>query len=173
MIRISAPADVEQQLDLLQASADRTRSWLLAHSGTSLDLLRALKFDPVGRHPVEDRPLNAIEQINQTWTYVVALLATRKLLELHPNAGGFLVAPGAHMSLPLDIMSVAPGLVGAETFAATHPRSNDKLNKDLRKPADATETHRYVFMMCSGFAAGRYPQLDKAGVQVWAVEPDF
>jgi hypothetical protein len=28
--------------------------------------MRRLKFETVGSHPVEDRPLNAIEQINQT-----------------------------------------------------------------------------------------------------------
>lgn len=171
MIEISSLDDVDRQLALIDASATRTRSWLLDHSGSGLELLRALKFELVGRHPVEDRQLNVIEQINQTWTYLVALLATRQLLEMHPDAGGFRVAPGAHMSLPLDIMSVKPGLVGAETFAATHPRSNDKINKDLRKLALASETHRYVFMMCPGLASGRHPALERDGVQVWAVEP--
>ena len=170
MIEIFNLSDVERQIALVDASAARTRSWLLEHTGTGIELLRALKFDPAGFHPVEDRPLNVIEQINQTWTYLVALLATRQLLELHPDAGGFRVAPGAHMSLPLDIMSVVPGLVGAETFAATHPRSNDKINKDLRKLALANETHRYVFMMCPGLTAGRQPAFERDGVQVWAVE---
>ena len=90
---------------------------------------------------------------------------------MHPEAGGFRVAPGAHMSLPLDIMSMKPGLVGAETFAATHPRSNGKINKDLRKLALAGEVHRYVFMMCPGLVAGRHPTFERDGVQVWAVEP--
>ncbi|WIY70627.1 hypothetical protein KB221_06285 [Aquidulcibacter paucihalophilus] len=173
MIEIRSTADVDHHLDLLAASAARTRSWLLEHSGTPLDMMRALKFEPVGCHPVEDRPLNAIEQINQTWTYMVAMLATRQLLGLHPEAGGYRVAPGAHMSLPLDIMSITPGLVGAETFAATHPASNNKLNKDMLKLAGATESHRYVFMMCPGFSAGRHIKFEKAGIQVWAVEPDL
>ena len=77
------------------------------------------------------------------------------------------------MSLPLDIMSLAPGLVGAETFAATHPRSNDKINKDLRKLAATSETHRYVFMMCPGFPAGRHEKFERDGIEVWAVEPDI
>src|SRR6266513_460092 len=35
---------------------------------------------------------------------------------LHPDAGGFRLAPGASASQTLDIMSVAEGLVGAETL---------------------------------------------------------
>lgn len=170
MIEISTQADVDHQISLIDASATRTRAWLLQHPGSGIELLRALKFETVGYHPVEDRPLNAIEQINQTWTYLVALLATRQLLTMHPDAGGFRVAPGAHMSLPLDIMSVKPGLVGAETFAATHPRSNNKIAKDLQKLALASEAHRYVFMMCPGLKAGRHLNLELHGVQVWAVE---
>src|SRR5271156_7229809 len=113
-----------QKMALRRASAARAQSWIAAQSGDPLDLLRRMKFEPVGFHPIEDRPLNVVEQINQTWTYAVALSATRVLLELHPEAGGFKVAPGAHMALPLDIMSEEPGLVGAETFAAVHPRNN-------------------------------------------------
>ena len=74
------------------------------------------------------------------------------------------------MALPLDIMSVKAGLVGAETFAATKPSSNNKLNLDLSKLADREETYRYVFMMCPGFCVGRHSRFDKDGIQVWAVD---
>lgn len=70
--------------------------------------------------------MNFIEQINQTWTYLAALAAARQLLILHPEAGGFRLAPGAHAAQPLDVMSLADGLVGAETFAAVHPDNNQK-----------------------------------------------
>ena len=53
--------------------------------------------------------LNVVEQINQTWTFVVALAAARHLLEMHPEAGGYVLAPGAHAAIELDIMSEAPG----------------------------------------------------------------
>ncbi|QLQ13567.1 MAG: hypothetical protein HZY74_10265 [Brevundimonas sp.] len=171
MIEIRTRAEVDRYLSLIDASANRTLEQVMRHTGSGLELLKALKFDQAGFHPVEDRPLNAIEQINQTWTYVAALVATSKLLELHPDAEGFRIAPGAHMSLPLDIMSIRPGLVGAETFAATHPRSNNKLNKDLIKLEAACEAHRYVFMMCPGLAPGRHERFERGGVQVWAVEP--
>jgi hypothetical protein len=130
-----------------------------------------MKFEQIGFHPVEDRSLNLVEQINQTWTFVVALLATRKLLEIHPNVGGFKVAPGAHMSLELDIMSEALGLVGAETFAAVDPANNRKLFKDIEKLKGRTEAHRYVFFASPRFpGTHRRPKLERHGIEVWSVD---
>ena len=60
--------DVERHLAAIRASAARAQGWIAAQSGDPLDLLRRMKFEPVGFHPIEDRPLNVIEQINQTWT---------------------------------------------------------------------------------------------------------
>lgn len=167
---VRSQADVERHLDLIRASAARAQEWVVAHRGDPLDLLRQLKFHEVGFHPIEDRQLNFMEQLNQTWTYAVALEAARKLLELHPEAGGFHVAPGAHMSIPLDIMSIEAGVVGAETFAVTKPTSNDKLNKDLRKLASRSELHRYIFFSAPGFGeTSRIPRYEREGVQVWSV----
>ncbi|HEY5409199.1 MAG TPA: hypothetical protein VIJ94_00605 [Caulobacteraceae bacterium] len=170
-LEVRTIGDVERHLDAIRASAARAHKWIAAQSGDSLDLLRRMKFDLVGFHPIEDRPLNVIEQINQTWTYAVALSAARVLLELHPEAGGFKVAPGAHMSLPLDIMSEKAGLVGAETFAAVNPRNNQKLAKDLAKLANRPETHRYVFFMSPRYPGDkRQPVLERSGIQVWSVD---
>lgn len=124
-----------------------TSNMVVPPSGLSphpLDLLRRMKFELVRCHPIEDRPLNIVEQINQTWTFAVALAAARQLLALHPDVGGFRLAPGAHASIPLDIMSGAEGQVGAETFAAVSPRNNGKLAAKL---ALRPEKHRYVFVM--------------------------
>lgn len=169
-LEVHSEADVERYLGLVRASAERAQTWIKGHEGDPLDLFRHMKFHPVGYHPIEDRPLNLVEQLNQTWTYAVALIATRKLLELHPDAGGFKVAPGAHMSIPLDIMSEREGLVGAETFAATHPSSNGKLVADLTKLATRPEVHRYIFFCSPAFPlAERLPKLERNGVQVWSV----
>lgn len=162
--------EVERQLGLIRASAARVQAWISTFQGDPIDLLRHMKFDTVGFHPIEDRPLNLVEQINQTWTYAVALAATAKLLELHPDAGGFKVAPGAHMSLPLDIMSIADGVVGAETFAAVHPRNNGKLAGDLAKMASRAEPFRYVFFCSPAYPdTQRLPALERDGIEVWSV----
>ena len=163
--------DADRLMALIRNSAARVHDWIAAQAGDPLDMLRRMKFDPVGFHPVEDRPLNLIEQINQTWTYAVAVAAARQLLLLHPEAGGFHLAPGAHMARELDIMSEAQGLVGAETFAAVDPRNNNKLAADLAKLAGRTEAHRYVFFLSPRFPrAARQPQLEREGVQVWSIE---
>lgn len=178
-LRLSAPLfltvrtaeEVERQLELIRASAARVQAWISTFQGDPLDLLRHMKFDTVGFHPIEDRPLNLVEQINQTWTYAVALAATAKLLERHPQAGGFKVAPGAHMSLALDIMSLEDGEVGAETFAAVHPRNNGKLAGDLAKMGGRPERHRYVFFCSPAFPGyQRLSQFEANGVEVWSVD---
>ena len=170
-IHIQSIADADRLLDTIRASAARAHDWIAAQSGDPLDMLKKMKFEPVGFHPIEDRALNVIEQINQTWTYFVAAAAAKELLALHPDAGGFHLAPGAHASLELDIMSGEPGLVGAETFAAVDPRNNRKLHGDLAKMAVRSEINRYVFFMSPRYPKlGRQPGLEKDGVQVWSLE---
>jgi hypothetical protein len=124
--------DIDRYLELISEATAKVRAWFAAHTGDPLDMLRQMKFETVGFHPIEGHALNLVEQINQTWTYF-ALAATRQLLVLHPEAGGYKLAPGAYASAPLDIMSEAEGLVGAETFAAVDPHNNRKLALDLAK----------------------------------------
>lgn len=145
--------------------------WLLLQQADPLASLRRMKFEAVGRHPVDGHELNFIEQVNQTWTYLAALAATRELLRLHPDASGFRLAPGAHASQPLDVMSVVAGLVGAETFAAVHPGNNRKLANDLTKLAGCNESFRYVFFISPAYpGTQRRPELERDGVQVWSVD---
>ncbi len=167
---IGNAGDADALMDKIRASAKRAHDWIAAQSGDPLDMLKRMKFEPVGFHPVEDRALNVVEQINQTWTYFVAASAAKQLLELHPDVGGFHLAPGAHASLELDIMSDATGMVGAETFAAVDPRNNRKLYLDLQKMAARTERHRYVFFMSPLYPeAGRQARLERGGVEVWSL----
>jgi len=163
--------DVDRYLGQVRDAAAKMNGWIAAQTGDPLDLLRRMKFETAGSHPIYGHALNLVEQINQTWTYVVALAAARHLLELHPEAGRYVLAPGAHAAIELDIMSEAPGLVGAETFAAVDPKNNKKLETDLRKLAARTERHRYVFFMSPRFPGlKRLPELERNGVQVWSVD---
>lgn len=170
-ITVRSPDDVDLLLSRLTASAEQVRQWIGAFTGEPLELLRRLKFEAVGYHPIGHYPLNIIEQVNQTWTYATALLAARQLFTLHPETGGYHLAPGAHASQPLDIMSEVDGLVGAETFAAVTPRNNNKLANDLSKLTHRPEAHRYVFFMSPAFPGNlRLPQFERDGVQVWSVD---
>jgi hypothetical protein len=167
-LTIRSDADADREMAKVREAARRAQEWLLAQTGDPLDLLRQIKFEPVGCHPIDPFPLNLIEQINQTWTYAVAIAAARQLLALHPDAGGFCLAPGANASLPLDIMS-EDRRVGAETFAAVSPRNNGKLQKDLEKLRGRPEEHRYVFFMSPEFP-GTKRQFERDGIQVWSVD---
>lgn len=168
---VRSVAEADALSGRVRAGAEHLQAWLVAHRGDSLALLRALKFDPVGIHPTDGHALNAIEQVNQTWTYLAAIAAARQLLLLHPEAEGFRLAPGARASQALDVMSEVEGLVRAETFASVDPNNNRKLALDLDKLAGHTEVHRYVF-----FASPLYPgtkrlsQLDRDGIHVWSVD---
>jgi hypothetical protein len=135
MLTVQTTEDVDRHLALVAQAAAGVRAWVAAQTGDPLNMLRRMKFDPIGWHPIEGHALNLVEQINQTWTYTVALAAARQLLTLHPEAGGYRLAPGAHAAQPLDIMSEAGGLVGAETFASVRPANNRKLANDLDKLA--------------------------------------
>jgi len=146
---------------------------LVAEAPTEgLSLLRELRFALVGRHPLEDRPLNLVEQLNQTFTILVTLCAVRILLERHPDSGGARARFGTQGGF--DIESVNPRLFAAEAFAATTPQSNRKLQKDMERLVTkaAEYQHRYVFFYSPKYpAAGHQPQLEVPGahVSVYAV----
>ena len=168
---VQTQEDVDHYLELIRKAAADARAWMAAQTGDPLEMLRRMKFHAVGYHPIDGRALNLVEQINQTWTFLVALAAAKQLLPLRPEAGGFRLAPGAYAANPLDIMSGVDGLVGAETFAAVDPHNNDKLEMDLAKMAARAERHRYIFFMSPKFpGTQRLPQFERDGVQVWSVD---
>ena len=159
----------------VRAPATKLQAWIASFGGDGIGLLQALKFDQVGSHPLDGHALNAIEQVNQIWTYLAALSAVKVLFEQHRDIGGFSSAPGAHAAQPLDVMNKVTGLVGAETFAAVDPRNNRKLVKDLIKRAGCAEQHRCAFFASPLFPGmTRQPQLERGGVRVrvrvWSVD---
>ena len=171
VLLVHSSAEADELAGQVRASATKLQAWIASFGGDGIGLLRALKFDQVGFHPLDGHALNAIEQVNQIWTYLAALSAVRFLFERHPQAGGFSIAPGAHAAQALDVMSEVAGLVGAETFAAVDPRNNRKLTKDLIKLAQRPEQHRYVFFASPRFpGTTRQPQLERDGVHVWSVD---
>jgi len=114
-------------------------------SGDGLIAFAKLKFTEAGRDPLNAaRPLNLVEQLNQTFTYLASLAGARWLLQHHPECAPLVLnlgtAPG------FDIESECGHFI-AETFAVTHPGSNGKLRKDVRKLKGEERTHRFVFYL--------------------------
>jgi len=172
-ITIHTLEDIRDHVQEVREAARKAHEWIAQQSGDPIEFLKSVKFEKKGYHPVTHHPLNLIEQVNQTWTYLVALKATEILLERHSDAGGFTLAPGASVSQELDIMSIRCGLVGAETFAATSPRSNGKLVKDMGKMENRSEKYRYIFFACP---QDRYKETqrhsihEKPGIEVWSLD---
>jgi hypothetical protein len=83
---VRSPRDIEKGLAQVKASASRTQTWLARQSDDPLKLFRLMKFDRVGCHPIDDGDINLFEQINQTWSYVAAVVAARWLLKEHVDA---------------------------------------------------------------------------------------
>ena len=169
-IEVRTMADIAALEGRVIAAAEQAAAALRALPGSGPDLFWKAKFLQIGRHPLKGHPLNLVEQINQTWTFLVGFQAVRLLIARHPEALGFRLNLGTEPGFDLD--SIAPNEVQAETFAAVDPRNNKKLVKDLlRMREHSTARRRYVVFAAPDHAPGRHPELeDGSGVEVWAVD---
>ena len=162
--------ELEQQIAKLRASAVTAIENIASLRSTLIPLtqLYGLKFDAIGCDPLNpERPLNLVEQLNQTFTYLASFKAVEQLFQLHPNLGPYKLNLGARAGS--DIESIPPGNLAAEVFAAVNPSNNKKLSKDIDKVAKSKAVHKYVFFMCPGFQSGRQVRYDRDNVQVWSV----
>lgn len=66
--------DIERYLSAIRKAAMDTQLWIASQTGDPLDLLRRMKFETIGFHPIDGCALNVVEQINQTWTYTSSRL---------------------------------------------------------------------------------------------------
>jgi len=126
-------------------SADKTRKVLikLARKKDGLHLLHELKFKKSGVDPLDEkRPLNLIEQLNQMWTYLATFQAAADLLRRFPASTPLIMRLGTEKGP--DICSQDDSIV-AEVFAATDPRSNQKLSKDVAKVAGQNCEKKFVY----------------------------
>lgn len=164
----------QDAIDLEQAvvrSAGRAVHQIAALHGAS-DVLRTLwsmKFRPIGCDPLDsESPLNLIEQINQTFTYIASARAAQALLGLHPELTPLSLNLGNVRGT--DIESASGNGLACEVFAAVNTSNNKKLAKDIAKVSKANAQNKYVFFMCPGISAGRQAALERGqGVQVWSV----
>ncbi len=172
VIEVTTQEHLAKLKDRVREAAAAASDRLGSTWASGLEMLRAIKFDPIGRHPIEDRDLNLIEQVNQTFTYLVTFEAAAVLFEIHPGLSGLRLNLGTGAGT--DIESLEPGLLAAETFAAVTPRNNRKLQKDIERVAAIEAAHRYVFFYSPGLATGRRLELEPRltePVQVWVVSP--
>lgn len=136
-----------EQVDELVTAVTRSAERALAGIARSaaeqhgLQALWSMKFSLVGCDPLDaDSPLNLIEQVNQTFTYLASAKAVRLLLCLHPELAPFVVNLGT--SPGSDIKS-ACGSLAAEVFAAVNTSNNRKLAKDRIKVSQTNAERKY------------------------------
>ena len=125
-------------------SAQRTAEALariLAES-KPLDALARVRFEQFGFHPIQDRALNFIEQLNQTFTFIASLRAAAWIFAHHPEVGALRLNLGTAGGSDLESLD---GTLAAEAFAAVTPNSNDKLRKDVAKVGSTNARLKYVF----------------------------
>lgn len=163
-------ADIDELVQSVTGSAERALQQVTKASvgAQGLQVLWSMKFSPLGCDPLNSgSPLNIIEQLNQTFTYLATAKALRLLFKLHPNLAPFTINLGT--SAGSDIESKLSEGLAAEVFAAVNTSNNRKLAKDLSKVGKAQARLKYVFFMCPGYEQGRQPKLEKEGIQVWSV----
>jgi hypothetical protein len=137
--------ELTERKHLINKTAERTTLALkeLLYNKAGIGLLHDVRFLEIGQDPLRDRPLNFVEQLNQTFTYLTSLQATEYLMRVHKDHKPYILNLGT--SPGFDIIS-EDGLVIAETFAATSPMSNEKLKKDCERVQNAIGVqYKYVF----------------------------
>ena len=116
-----------------------------------LNALARIKFDQVGCHPIQDRTLNFIEQVNQTVTFIASLRAAAWIFAHHPDIGPVRLNLGTAGGSDLESLD---GSLAAQAFAATTPTSNNKLRMDIVKVGATSAQHKYVFYICPSVPPG-------------------
>ena len=119
----------------------------LAATNPGLTLLHALRFEPHGRQPLSTEPLNLIEQLNQTFTYLASFAGTRFLFREFPDGAPYILNLGT--TAGPDIVS-SNGQIAAEVFAAVAPENNRKLSTDIERVRSYGAAHRFVFYYSPG-----------------------
>jgi hypothetical protein len=175
LLTLTSLKELDQAVHAVHVAGERTvRSLrdLLANEADSVQVLRLLKFSARVRPTGGERPLNLIEQVNHTLTSLARLQAARWVLEQHPEllVEGVCVHLGPHTGV--DLYSVAPDVIAAEVFAASHPGRHDRLRQDVARLQEKAPNvlHRYVFFSCPGYALGRQLELETVpGIAVWSL----
>ena len=168
--KLQSTEEADQIIELVTRSAANTMEQITKlPAGQALRSLWSMKSEQVGCDPLNaDMPLNLIEQLNQTFTYVASAKAAKILLSLHSELSPLTLNLGT--TAGADIESDKGGGLAAEVFAAVNTTNNRKLSKDIEKVGLVDAQFKYVFFMCPGYEAGRQPQLEtRPDVEIWSV----
>lgn len=165
----------KEQAEVLESSVAASAAKALqniqsaANGSDALKVLWQMKVAAVGCNPLDaESPLNLIEQLNQTFTYIASARAVKILLAEHPSDAPYKLNLGTTGGSDIESQN---GRVAAEVFAAVNTSNNQKLAKDIAKVRATSADSKYVFFMCPGISQGRQKSLEKGSdVKIWSVE---
>lgn len=172
ILTVRTPGEARALLGRLRDSAELTVKRLrdlIKDEPDPLRILSQLKFEQVGCDPLAPaRCLNAIEQLNQLFTYQASFRAAAWLLERHRGHAPLILRLGTASGS--DVRS-EDGEVVAEVFASVDPRNNRKLAKEVERLGTSAATFRYVFYL-SPKCAGMGDEYEIGGISVRRLSPE-
>jgi len=167
--------DIDALIEDLRSSAEEAQLKLaeISEYATPLELLYRIKFDQIGFDPLnQQRSLNLIEQVNQTFTHLASFKAAKMLFSWHSGLTSLKMNLGTQSGT--DIESDYDGGISAEVFAAVTPASNEKLKKDIEKVSKSQAAHKYVFFMCPNCVEGQYLKCKAPnGIKIWSLGNEY
>ncbi len=170
LITLHSIKEAEAYVQTIHAAADKAVTNVVGQSSqaSGIELLERMKFQQIGFDPLNlERRLNLVEQLNQTFTYLASFVAAKLLFSWHPGLSELQLNLGT--SPGSDLESAKFGGIAAEVFAATHPKSNNKLQKDIAKVQSTKAAYKYVFFNCPLVSAGEYGVQNQNGVKLWSL----
>jgi hypothetical protein len=114
----------------------------------ALKSMARFKFDQIGFDPlIDDRRLNFIEQINQTFTVLASLKAARDAFSIK-TVKSIRLNLGPHKGFDMEFLDSKGSLIGVgEVFAAVKPSNNQKSNRDLSRLSASTMKIRRLYFV--------------------------
>lgn len=138
----------------------------LAADNDAMSFLYECKFHENGFDPLDhSKPLNFVEQLNQTFTYLASFKGAEFIFSKHVDVKSLTLNLGT--SKGTDIETDDGGGVVAEVFASVKPSSNSKLQDDIQRICFKEAKHKYVFFISPKTEYGVYKsRWDVEGVMV-------
>ena len=160
--------ETKHWIDKLETSAEVSMLSIanLAADNDAMSFLYECKFHENGFDPLDStKPLNFVEQLNQTFTYLASFKGAEFIFTKHKDVKSLTLNLG--ISKGTDIETIDGGGVVAEVFASVKPSSNSKLQDDIQRISSKDAKHKYVFFISPKTDCGVYKSIwDVEGVTV-------
>ena len=160
--------ETKNWIDKLETSAEVSMLSIanLAADNDAMSFLYECKFHENGFDPLDStKPLNFVEQLNQTFTYLASFKGAEYIFAKHDDVKSLTLNLGT--SKGTDIETVDGDGVVAEVFASVDPTNNSKIQKDIKRIRLNSAKHKYVFFISPKTDSGIYnSKWDDDGVTV-------